>query len=111
MVREGRIWPMSQSRFYVEVKGIKLHFIEYGTSGPRLLLIPGITSPAITWAFVGERLAHFARVTIIDNRGRGLSDQRQGLGHSTGDYASDAAGVIETLGLSPAIVLGHSMGA
>ena len=100
-----------QSRFYVEVKGIKLHFLQYGSYGPQLLLIPGITSPAITWGFVGERLARHAMITILDNRGRGLSDQRAGLGHSTADYAEDAAGVIEALGLAPAIVLGHSMGA
>ena len=100
-----------QSRFYAEVKGIKLHFIQYGASGPQVLLIPGITSPAITWGFVGEALARFARVTIVDNRGRGLSDQRPGLGHTTGDYAADAAGVTEALGLAPAVVLGHSMGA
>lgn len=100
-----------QSRFYVESNGIKLHFLQYGTSGPPVLLLPGITSPAITWGFVGERLGAYARVTILDNRGRGLSDQRPGLGHTTGDYAADAAGVIEQLSLSPAVVLGHSMGA
>jgi N-formylmaleamate deformylase len=100
-----------QDRFYVEVKGIKLHFLQYGGSGPQVLLIPGIISPAISWGFVGERLARNVRVTIIDNRGRGLSDQRPGLGHATGDYADDAARVIEELGLFPAVVLGHSMGA
>lgn len=104
--------PMShQSRFYVESNGIKLHILQYGASGPQVLLLAGITSPAITWGFVGERLGGQARVTILDNRGRGLSDQRTGLGHTTGDYANDAAGVIEALGLSPAFVLGHSMGA
>ena len=76
-----------------------------------MLLLPGITSPAITWGFVGERLAGHTRVTILDNRGRGLSDQRPGLGYTTSDYADDAAGVIEALDLSPVIVLGHSMGA
>jgi N-formylmaleamate deformylase len=60
-----------QSRFHVEAKGIKLHFLQYGSHGPQLLLIPGITSPAITWAFVGERLARHARITMLDNRGRG----------------------------------------
>jgi N-formylmaleamate deformylase len=99
-----------QSRFYVEAKGIKLHFLQYGAVGPQVLLLPGITSPAITWGIVGEQLGGQARVTILDNRGRGLSDQRPGLGHTTNDYADDAAGVIEALGLQPAVVLGHSMG-
>jgi N-formylmaleamate deformylase len=104
--------PMSdQKRFYVTWKGIKLHVLEFGSSGPDVLLIPGITSPAITWSFVAQRLAENARVIVLDNRGRGLSDQRNGLSHLTGDYAEDAAGVIQELGLAPAIVVGHSMGA
>jgi pimeloyl-ACP methyl ester carboxylesterase len=74
-----------QSRFYVQSNGIKLRFLQYGASGPRVLLLPGITSPAITWGFVGERLDRHARVTILDNRGRGLSDQRPGLAHTTSE--------------------------
>ena len=100
-----------QKRFYVTWKGIKLHVLEFGSSGPNILLIPGITSPAITWAFVAKRLAAHTRVIVLDNRGRGLSDQRNGLSHTTGDYAEDAAGVIQELGLAPAVVIGHSMGA
>ena len=100
-----------QDRFYADVQCIRLHFLQYGASGPQVLLLPGITSPAITWGFVAERIAAHVRVTVLDNRGRGLSDQRSGLGHSTGDYARDAAGLIEALGLAPAVVLGHSMGA
>lgn len=100
-----------QKRFYVTWKGVKLHVLEFGSSGPNVLLIPGITSPAITWAFVARRLAEQARVIVMDSRGRGLSDQRDGLSHTTSDYAVDAAGVIQELGLGPAVVVGHSMGA
>jgi hypothetical protein len=88
----GRSCMSKQNRFYVEVKDIKLHFLQYGASGPQVLLIPGIIGPAITWGFVCERLARNTRITIIDNRGRGLS---------TADYAEDAAGVVEELGLFP----------
>lgn len=100
-----------QRRFYVAPNGIKIHFLEYGDSGPDVLLIPGITTPAIIWGFVCERIGQYAHVVALDNRGRGLSDQRPGLGYALDDYAADAAGVIEQLNLSPAVVLGHSMGA
>lgn len=100
-----------QKRFYVTWRGIKLHVLEFGSSGPKVLLIPGITSPAVTWAFVARRLAEKARIIVLDTRGRGLSDQRDGLMHTTGDYAEDAAGVIQELGLGPTVVVGHSMGA
>jgi N-formylmaleamate deformylase len=100
-----------QTRFYAAPNGIKIHFLEYGDSGPDVLLIPGITSPAITWAFVANRLAETAHVFVRDVRGRGLSDQRPGLGHRLDDYAADAAGLIEALGLSAPVIVGHSMGA
>src|SRR5581483_10380975 len=51
------------------------------------------------------------RVIALDNRGRGLSDQRPGLSYRLEDYAADAAGVIDALGLEDVVVLGHSMGA
>lgn len=100
-----------QDRFYADNDGIRLHFLQYGATGPKVLLLPGITSPAITWGFVAERIAQQAQVFVLDNRGRGLSDQRNGLSHTTADYAADAAAVIRTLDVGPMVVLGHSMGA
>jgi N-formylmaleamate deformylase len=100
-----------QSRFYVVANGVKIHFLEYGAGGPVVLLLPGITTPAILWGFVSERIGAYARVISVDNRGRGLSDQRPGLSYRLEDYAADAAGVIEALALKDVVVLGHSMGA
>lgn len=56
--------------------GIRLHYLEFH-SGPDqtpILLLPGITSPAMTWSFVAERLATTHRVFALDIRGRGLSE-------------------------------------
>ena len=39
----------------VRANGVRLHLLRYGGQGPRLLLLPGITSPAITWGFVADR--------------------------------------------------------
>ena len=100
-----------QTRFYVQANGIKIHFLELTGDGPPLVLIPGITSPAFCWQFVAEALARTNHVYVLDNRGRGLSDSRPGLGYSLDDYAADTAGVIASLGLDRPVVLGYSMGA
>jgi N-formylmaleamate deformylase len=100
----------TQSRFYVVANDVKIHFLEYGEGEPPVLLLPGITTPGILWGFVSERIADYARVIAVDHRGRGLSDQRAGLSYTLEDYAADAAGVIEALGLKDIVVLGHSMG-
>lgn len=95
------------------VRGVRLHYLDFGSQSerPPILLLPGITSPAITWAFVAERLATSHRVIVPDIRGRGLSDSRPGLGYTLDDYADDARGLIQALGLKQPIVIGHSMGA
>jgi hypothetical protein len=42
--------------FHVRANGIRQHVLRYGGRAARLL-VPGITSPAITWGFVAEELA------------------------------------------------------
>jgi hypothetical protein len=42
---------------HVFANGIRQHYLRYGGKGQPIILIPGITSPAITWGFVAERLA------------------------------------------------------
>lgn len=95
---------------HLTVSNVRIHYIEHVTEGPPLVLLPGITSPAITWQFVGDALAGFAHVYTLDNRGRGLSSGGSDLGYMLDDYAVDTAGVIESLGLNRPIILGHSMG-
>lgn len=93
--------------------GIRLHYLDFNGSAPGapILLLPGITSPAATWAFVAERLANRRRVIVPDIRGRGLSESRPGLGYSLDDYAADALSMINALALTDTVVIGHSMGA
>lgn len=93
--------------------GIRLHYLDFNhaASGTPILLLPGITSPAVTWTFVAQRLAATRRVVVPDIRGRGLSESRDGLSYSLDDYARDALGLIEAAGLQSPIIIGHSMGA
>ncbi len=79
------------------VNGVRIHYLEHGVDGPPLVLLPGITSPAIMWAFVSKGLATFSRVFTVDNRGRGLSSGGPDLSYRLGDYADDAAGLIRSL--------------
>lgn len=61
-------------------------------NGPPFLLIPGITSPAIPWAFVAERLAEAFDVHVIGGRGRALIEGRRlvEIGATTGIQPQDA---------------------
>lgn len=96
---------------HLMVGDVRIHYLELAGEGPPLILLPGITSPAVTWDFVSRRLAGFCHVYTLDNRGRGLSSGGAHLRYNLADYAADTAGVIDQLGLARPVILGHSMGA
>ena len=95
----------------VRANGIGHSWLEYGSAAsPTLIIIPGITSPAITWDATSRRLAEKFRVLTLDVRGRGESDHPV-TGYTLADYSADLAGIIEQLDIGAPAVLGHSMGA
>ena len=97
--------------YHVRANGVRLHLLRYGGQGPRMLVLPGITSPAITWGFVAERLTRHFDVHVLDFRGRGLSSSAPGMDASLDAMADDVLDLLEVQGWSSVTLLGHSMGA
>ncbi|MFC3678015.1 alpha/beta fold hydrolase [Ferrovibrio xuzhouensis] len=95
----------------LRANGIRQHYLRYGGSGVPIILVPGITSPAITWGFIAERLAERYDVYVLDVRGRGLSQADPGLGYSLDACANDVTGFVRALGIDDYHLVGHSMGA
>ncbi|MEC3769235.1 MULTISPECIES: alpha/beta fold hydrolase [Cupriavidus] len=101
----------------VHANGIRQHYLRYGgNEGERggrdaVVIVPGITSPAITWGFVGEQLGVHFDTYILDVRGRGLSSAEPGLDYGLDAQARDVVAFAEALGLRRYSVVGHSMGA
>lgn len=96
--------------YNIHANGIRHHLLHHAGPGPQMLLIPGITSPAITWGFVAERLAAHYDVHVLDVRGRGLSEAGD-LDYSLDAMADDAVALVAACGFDKPVVLGHSMGA
>ncbi|MFZ1975687.1 MAG: alpha/beta hydrolase [Candidatus Acidiferrales bacterium] len=95
---------------HVHANGIRQHYLRYGGKGVPLILIPGITSPAITWGFVAERYALHFDTYILDVRGRGLSEAGPELDYGLDACAQDVVAFVSALGLSDYVLVGHSMG-
>jgi N-formylmaleamate deformylase len=95
----------------VHANGIRQHYLRFGGTGAPLILLPGITSPAATWAFVAERLSRHYDTYVVDVRGRGISESGPDIDYSLDACAADVAGLADTLNLPSFIILGHSMGA
>ncbi len=116
---------------FAEANGIRLAYEERG-SGEPVVLISGIGMQLISWpeAFVERLAAKGLRVVVFDNRDVGLSTKLDGAGvprlqrllgralfrlpvaapYTLFDMASDVAGLLDTLGLERAHVVGVSLG-
>lgn len=100
----------------VRANGIRQHYLRYGRKDAgqetrdAVIIVPGITSPAITWGFVGERFGQHYDTYILDVRGRGLSDAGDDLDYSLDAQAADVLAFAQALGLKRYAIVGHSMG-
>jgi N-formylmaleamate deformylase len=101
----------------VHVNGIRIHFLrfrpQHGIEQGRetLIVVPGITSPAITWDFVGKRFGRNFDTYVLDVRGRGLSSASDELDYSLDAQARDLMSFASEIGLQHFSAIGHSMGA
>ena len=98
----------------VRANGIRQHYLRYSRNGSQaqpMILVPGITSPAITWGFVAERLARHFDVYVLDVRGRGLSETGDALDYGIDTCAADITAFAAALSLNRHVLAGHSMGA
>ena len=94
----------------LQLPAVRLAYVDFGGDGPGLLLLHGLMGRATTWAATAEWLAPHYHVVALDQRGHGWSDKPADA-YSREAYVDDAAAAIQTLGLGPAVVIGHSMGA
>ncbi len=99
--------------------GARIHFLDWGGPAggpvePGVLLVPGLLSPAWSWAPVARRLARVRRTCVLDLRGHGLSDAPPD-GYDLAALAEDAALVAEASGIAGAdgrvVLAGHGFGA
>ena len=93
---------------YVETNGIKMYYEESGSGDP-LILIMGITARGEVWGAHEEDWGQHFRCIMPDNRGVGLSDKPVG-DYSSAMMADDYAGLMDSLGIEKARIVGCSMG-
>jgi len=113
----------------VRANGIDLEYDEHGSpDDPGFLLVMGLTAQLTAWdeRFCAQLAGHGFRVVRYDNRDVGLSSRITGgptpdvmkaisgdhssASYTIADMADDAAGLLDALGMSPAHVMGVSMG-
>lgn len=93
--------------------------INYAQIGPErrrlgqthdVVLLHGLATNMAFWYFgVAKALAQFARVTVVDLRGHGMSTMPES-GYTADEMADDLSGVLSQLHIERAHLIGHSYG-
>lgn len=92
----------------VHLRGRRFAYLDFGGPGPVVFALHGHFGRGRIFAALAEALAGRYRVIALDQRGHGLSDNG---GEFTPDaYVADAAAFLREVGISPAAIVGHSMG-
>jgi len=105
---EARNPPLGR---FITIDGTKLHYLERG-SGPALVLLHGNGTMLQDFVASGliDRLAKDYRVIAFDRPGFGYSERPSGIVWDPDAQAGLIQSTLRELGVSEAIVLGHSWG-
>ncbi|CAL9494612.1 alpha/beta fold hydrolase [Streptomyces sp. enrichment culture] len=79
--------------------------------GPGVLLLHGLMGRASHWAQTARWLSGRHRAVALDQRGHGRSDKPPRGSYTRDAYVEDVEAALEQLGLGPAVLIGHAMGA
>ncbi|AKZ56382.1 Hydrolase [Streptomyces ambofaciens ATCC 23877] len=84
----------------------------HGAAGPPgVLLLHGLMGRASHWAPTARWLSARHRAVALDQRGHGRSDKPPHGAYTREAYVEDVEAALEQLGLGPAVLIGHAMGA
>ncbi|MGH8992167.1 MAG: alpha/beta fold hydrolase [Acidimicrobiia bacterium] len=99
-----------EARGRVTGDGVELAYGFWPGRGMPIVAIHALTTSYKTFVGIGERLAGRRPLFAPDLRGRGDSDKPAGP-YGMAAHAADVAAAMRAIGIGPAVVVGHSMGA
>ncbi|MBM3945980.1 MAG: alpha/beta fold hydrolase, partial [SAR202 cluster bacterium] len=93
---------------YVTVQGVRTHYLTVG-QGPAVILLHGVGSSVVAWRDNLLPLAEHFRLIAIDLPGHGDSEKPD-MDYSLATASRFMTGLLDTLGLERAHVIGESLG-
>jgi len=92
-----------------KTNGINIHYTRTGGDKPTLVMLHGLTANGACWTGLVHFLEKEYDIVMPDARGHGESSVPD-YGYQYEDHANDVIGLINSLRLTPPVLLGHSMG-
>lgn len=96
---------------FLDVRGLRLHRLEFEGVGRPVLLVHGVGGTAWIWHRVAPTLATVGRPVAVDLRGFGLSQRSADRSYATTEHADDLEAVLDALDWDDVDVVGFSWGA
>jgi len=108
--RKPATWsdPAAHKSGFVTANGIRLHYLDWGGSGPALILIHGYRNNPHIFDDLAPAFADRFRVVAYARRGHGRSDAKGP--YDTATLTEDLRGLMDGLGIAKAHLAGFSMG-
>ncbi|MBE1236480.1 alpha/beta fold hydrolase [Phaeovibrio sulfidiphilus] len=106
---DGKTWPNRDASSFVKASGLLWHVQRKG-SGPTLLLLHGTGASTHSWRDLLGPLSEHFDVVALDLPGHGFTDPLPFHRLSLPGMAKAVAGLLQTLEVRPAFVVGHSAG-
>ena len=95
---------------FVNVRGIRLHYLDWGGNGPPMLMLHGDMRTSRSWDAVIRDLRSQFHIISLNNRGNGDSDWTE-TGYRFENRVADLTAFCESLDIKNTIGVGHSTGA
>ncbi len=92
------------------LRDVSVHYVQWGTQGPPIVLVHGLTANAFCFQSLADSLATDYRLFAYDLRGRGDSE-KPASGYNVPIHATDLAQFVDALHLERPVIIGHSLGA
>ncbi len=93
----------------LDIDGYRVHYVEQG-QGPAMVLVHGFGGQTANYAQLMPLLAADRRVIAVDLKGYGYSERDVGAGLSATDQVTMLRQLLDRLGETRAVFVGHSMG-
>jgi pimeloyl-ACP methyl ester carboxylesterase len=97
---------------YVTINGLRLHYLDWGSSGkqPLLILHECCSGIAHSYDHISPQFAKDYHVIAVDLRGHGDSEWSPKGEYFVDDYVKDLEALVDTLKLDNMVLLGASLG-
>ena len=93
---------------FVKVNGIRLHYLDWGGSGPTLLFLAAMGCSAYIYSQFAPRFTDKFHVIALTRRGHGDSDYPE-TGYDPDTLTDDVKMFLDLLKIEKVILVGHSM--